>query len=97
MRAVTFLFSKGRSTFETEVKAQRTRIAELEFERDQSIRCASPAARREVADRYKEILASLEERWVNKKKELAAVIQVQEVIANIDSLNEIKDGGLVVE
>lgn len=47
-------------------------------------------------ERYRDILLSLEERWLRKKKEVPAVIQLQEVIMNIDLLNEIKAGGLVV-
>lgn len=65
-----------RAIFEAECKSQRTRISELEVERDQSIRRDSHASHREVADRYKEVLASLDERWANKKKYVAAVVQL---------------------
>ncbi|KAF2564053.1 hypothetical protein F2Q70_00016832 [Brassica cretica] len=34
---------------------------------------------------------------MSKKKEVSAEIQLQEVIANIDLLNEVKDGGLTVD
>ncbi|KAG5415271.1 hypothetical protein IGI04_002838 [Brassica rapa subsp. trilocularis] len=37
------------------------------------------------------------EKWVDKKKEVSADIQLHEVVANLDLLNEIKDEGLVVE
>ena len=36
----------------------------------------------------------MKEKWENKKKEASAEIQSQEVVANIDLLNELKDGGL---
>lgn len=86
-----------RATFEAEVKSQRAKIAELKEERDQDIRRASRVARREIAEGYKGFLASLEEKWEKKKKEAAAITQLQEVVANIDLLNEIRGGGLVVE
>ncbi|KAG2276211.1 hypothetical protein Bca52824_058766 [Brassica carinata] len=41
-------------------------------------------------------LESLKEKWVNKKKEASAEIQLQVVVANIDLLNELKDGSLNV-
>ena len=34
---------------------------------------------------------------MNKKKEVSTEIQLQEVVANIDLLNELKDGGLTVD
>ncbi|KAG2290975.1 hypothetical protein Bca52824_037644 [Brassica carinata] len=34
---------------------------------------------------------------MSKKKEVSVEIQLQEVIANIDLLNELKDGGLTVD
>ncbi|KAG2282915.1 hypothetical protein Bca52824_054135 [Brassica carinata] len=34
---------------------------------------------------------------MNKKKEVSAEIQLHEVVANIDLLNELKDGGLTVD
>ncbi|KAF3602609.1 hypothetical protein F2Q69_00036376 [Brassica cretica] len=37
------------------------------------------------------------ERSTSKKKEVSVEIQLQEVIANIDLLNELKDGGLTVD
>ncbi|KAF2551408.1 hypothetical protein F2Q68_00034013 [Brassica cretica] len=62
-----------------------------------NIRRASHVARRDVAGRYREILVSLKEKWMNKKNEVSAEIQLQEVVANIDLLNELKDGGLTVD
>ncbi|KAF3555765.1 hypothetical protein F2Q69_00016340 [Brassica cretica] len=35
--------------------------------------------------------------WLTKKKEVSAEIQLHEVVANIDLLNEIKSEGLVVD
>ena len=86
-----------RAVFETEVAALRTRVVELEADRDQDIRRGSRAARREVANAFQEVLTSLEKRWVDKKKELSAEIQLHEVVANLDLLSEIKEDGLVVE
>lgn len=37
------------------------------------------------------------DRWVNKKKEVDVEIQLHEVVANIDLLGEIKDGGMDAE
>ena len=34
---------------------------------------------------------------MNKKKDVSAEIQLQEVVSNIDLLNELKDGGLNVD
>nr|VDD35645.1 unnamed protein product [Brassica oleracea] len=62
-----------------------------------NIHRASRVARRDVAGRYREILVSLKEKWMNKKKEVSTEIQLQEVVANIDLLNELKDGGLTVD
>ena len=81
----------------TQMVAQKARIAALEVERDQDIRRASRVARRDIATRYREILESLKDKWTSKKKEVSAEIQLQEVIANIDLLNELKDGGLTVD
>ncbi|KAF2593761.1 hypothetical protein F2Q70_00043502 [Brassica cretica] len=39
----------------------------------------------------------MEKRCVDKKKEVSAEIQHQEVVANLDLLNEIKNEGLVVD
>ena len=39
----------------------------------------------------------MKDKWTSKKKEVSAEIQLQEVIANIDLLNELKDGGLTVD
>lgn len=39
----------------------------------------------------------MKEKWANKKKEASVEIRLQEVVANIDLLNEIKDGGLNVD
>ena len=84
---------RERAAFETEVAALRTKVAELETGRDRDIRRGSRAARREVANGFREVLASLENRWVNKKKEVSADIQLHEVVANLDLLNEIKNEG----
>ena len=85
------------ATLAAQVIAQKAKIAAFEVERDRDIRRASRVARRDVAERYREILESLKEKWVNKKKEASAEIQLQEVVANIDLLNELKDGGLTVD
>lgn len=50
-----------------------------------------------VARRYMAIFRSLEEKRASKEKETTARIQLQVVVANIDLLTEIKDGGLVVD
>ncbi|KAG2250913.1 hypothetical protein Bca52824_081049 [Brassica carinata] len=42
-------------------------------------------------------ITALEDKWTSKNKEVSAEIQLQEVIANIDLLNELKDGGLSVD
>lgn len=83
-----------RIIFEYEVTTQKTKIADLEADRDRDIRRSSCIVRREVVDSYWEIPIYLEKRWANKRKEVAAKIQLHEVIANIDLLNEIKDGGV---
>lgn len=70
---------------------------ELETDRDRNICRGSRAARCEIANVFREVLTSLEEKWVDKKKEVSAEIQLHEVVANLDLLNEIKDEGLVVE
>ncbi|KAF2608290.1 hypothetical protein F2Q68_00042964 [Brassica cretica] len=79
--------------FTTQVVAQKAKIAALEVERDQDIHRASRIARRDIEQRYREILESLEDRWTSKKKEVSVEIRLQEVTANIDLLNELKDGG----
>ena len=81
----------------TQVVAQKAKIAALEVERDRDIRRASRIARRDIEQRYREILESLKDRWTNKKKEVSAEIRLQEVTANIDLLNKLKDGGLTVD
>ena len=77
--------------------AQRARIAALEVERDRDVRRASRIARRDIAEKYREVLESLKGRWASKKKEVSAEMRLQEVTANIDLLNELKDGGLTVD
>ncbi|KAF3513738.1 hypothetical protein F2Q69_00008771 [Brassica cretica] len=42
-------------------------------------------------------IAALEDKWTSKRKEVSAEIRLQEVAANIDLLNELKDGGLTVD
>ncbi|KAF2576076.1 hypothetical protein F2Q70_00002601 [Brassica cretica] len=79
------------------VVAQRARIAALEVEKDRDIRRASRVARHDVVGRCRVVLESLKEKWVNKKKEASAEIQLQVVVANIDLLNELKDGSLNVD
>ena len=65
--------------------------------RSRDIRRASCIARRDIAKRYREIIQSLKEKWMSKKKAVSVEIQLQEVIANIDLLNDLKDGGLTVD
>ncbi|KAF2570596.1 hypothetical protein F2Q70_00003628 [Brassica cretica] len=84
-------------TLTSQMVAQSERIAALEVERDRDIRCASRIARRDIAAKYREVLQSLKGRWASKKKEVSAEIRLQEVTANIDLLNELKDGGLTVD
>ncbi|KAF2535122.1 hypothetical protein F2Q68_00020551 [Brassica cretica] len=79
------------------VVAQRARTAALEVEKDRDIRRASRVARHDVVGRCRVVLESLKEKWVNKKKEASAEIQLQVVVANIDLLNELKDGSLNVD
>ena len=40
---------------------------------------------------------SLKGKWTRKMKEVSDEIQLQEVTANIDLINELKDGGLTVD
>ncbi|KAF3582807.1 hypothetical protein DY000_02031776 [Brassica cretica] len=68
--------------------AQKARIAALEVERDRDIRRASRIARRDI-------LESLKDKWTTKKKGVSAEIQLHEVNASIDLLNELKDGAAV--
>ncbi|XP_056847470.1 uncharacterized protein LOC130498125 [Raphanus sativus] len=82
-----------KSALEVEVAAHQTKIARLEAERDRDVR----SARLEMSRQYAEILRSLEEKWSNKDREMAARIQLQEVVANIDLLNEIKEGSCDVD
>ncbi|KAF3544450.1 hypothetical protein DY000_02009260 [Brassica cretica] len=42
-------------------------------------------------------IAALEDKWTSKRKEVSAEIRLQEVAANIDLLNKLKDGGLTVD
>ena len=81
----------------TQVVAQKAKVAALEVERDQDIRRSSRINRRDIEQRYREVLESLKDKWSSKKKEVSAEIQLQEVTANIDLLNELKDGGLTVD
>ncbi|KAF2618535.1 hypothetical protein F2Q68_00039038 [Brassica cretica] len=81
----------------SQMVAQRAKIAALEVERDRDIHRASRIARRDIAAKYREVLESLKGRWASKKKEVSAEIQLQEVTANIDLLNELRDGGLTVD
>ncbi|KAJ4887843.1 hypothetical protein Rs2_27591 [Raphanus sativus] len=74
-----------------------TKIVELEADRDQHRYKDSHADRHEIVGSYGRILDPLREQWMNKKKEVAAEIQLDEVVTNIDLLNDIKHGGLVVE
>ncbi|KAF3578271.1 hypothetical protein DY000_02030488 [Brassica cretica] len=84
-------------TLTSQKVAQRARIAALELERDRDVRRASRIARRAIAEKYREVLESLKGRWATKKKKLSSEIRLQEVTANIDLLNELKDGGLTVD
>lgn len=83
--------------FETEVATQKTKVAEFLAERERDIRCESRAMHCEIADRYRGVLALIENKWSDKKKELEAEIQLREVIANIDLLSELKEGGLIID
>ncbi|XP_013608163.1 PREDICTED: uncharacterized protein LOC106314908 [Brassica oleracea var. oleracea] len=60
----------------TQVVAQKAKIAALEVERDRDIRRASRIARRDIEQRYREILESLKDRWTSKKKEVSAEIRL---------------------
>ncbi|KAF3514198.1 hypothetical protein F2Q69_00007735 [Brassica cretica] len=62
----------------TQMVAQKARIAALEVERDQDIRRASRVARRDIATWYREILESLKDKWMSKKKGVSAEIQLHE-------------------
>ncbi|KAG2288760.1 hypothetical protein Bca52824_048364 [Brassica carinata] len=84
-------------TLTSQMVAQRARIAAPEVERDWDIRRASRIARRDIAAKYREVLESLKGSWASKKKEVYAEIRLQEVTANIDLLNELKDGGLTMD
>ena len=75
-----------RAVFETEVATLRTNVVELETDRDRDIRRGSRAARREIASGFREVLTSLEKKWVDKKKEVSAEIQLHEVVANLHLL-----------
>ncbi|KAF2598043.1 hypothetical protein F2Q68_00010090 [Brassica cretica] len=88
---------RERAAFETEVAALRTKVAELETGHDRDIRRGSRAARRKVADGFREVIASLEKRWLEKQKEVSAGIQLHELVANLYLLTEIKNEGLVVD
>ncbi|KAF3572921.1 hypothetical protein F2Q69_00058656 [Brassica cretica] len=46
---------------------------------------------------FEQVAALRTKRWVDKKKEVSAEIQLHEVVANLDLLSEIKEHGLVVE
>ena len=80
-----------RAVFETQVATLRTKVVELETDNDRDIHRGSRAALREIANGFREVLTSLEKKWVDKKKEVSAEIQLHEVIVNLDLLNEIKD------
>ncbi|KAF3520769.1 hypothetical protein DY000_02060211 [Brassica cretica] len=86
-----------RTVFEIVVAALRTKVVELEADRDRDVRRGSCDAHCEIANGFREVLTSLEKRWVEKNKEVSAEIQLHEVVANLDLLNEIKDEGLVVD
>ena len=60
---------------------------ELENDCDRDIRRGSRAARREIANNFREVLTYLEEKWIDKKKEVSAEIQLHEVVANLDLLH----------
>ena len=82
---------------ESQMVAQRERIAALEVERDRDVRRASRIARRDIVAKHREVLESLKGRWASKKNETSAEILLQEVVANINLLIELKDGGLTVD
>ena len=58
----------------TQVVAQKAKVAALGVERDRDIRRASRIARRDIEQRYQEILESLKDKWTSKKKEVSAEI-----------------------
>ena len=82
-----------RAAFETEVAALRTKIAEPEAGRDRDIRKGSRAARPEVANGFREVLASLEKRWLTKRRRCLPRFSFRR-LSNLDLLNEIKNEGL---
>ena len=84
-------------TLTSHMVAQRARVAALEVERDRDIRRASRIVRRDIAVKYREVLEFLNDRRASKKKEVSAEIRLQEMTANIDLLNELKDGVLTVD
>ncbi|KAF2555693.1 hypothetical protein F2Q68_00014197 [Brassica cretica] len=94
---VVVMEDRENEAYTTQVVAQRAKIAAFEVERDQDICLASCIARRDIEKQYREVLESLKENLTSKKKEVSAKIQLQEVIANIDLLNKLKDGGLTVD
>ncbi|KAF3557634.1 hypothetical protein F2Q69_00011010 [Brassica cretica] len=82
---------------ESQMVAQRARIVALEVERDRDVHRASRIDHRDIAATHREVLESLKDRWARKKNETSAEIRLQEVVANIDLLIELKDGGLTVD
>ncbi|XP_013674175.2 uncharacterized protein At3g60930, chloroplastic-like [Brassica napus] len=82
---------------ESQMVAQRARIAALEVERDRDVRRASHIAHRDIVAKHREVLESLKDMWASKKNETSAEIRLLEVVANIDLLIELKDGGLTVD
>ncbi|KAF2608625.1 hypothetical protein F2Q68_00043007 [Brassica cretica] len=81
----------------TQVVAQKAKVAALEVERDRDICRASRIARRDIEQQCREVLESLKDKGSSKKKEVSADIQLQEVTANIDLLDQLKNGGLTVD
>ncbi|XP_048605659.1 uncharacterized protein At3g60930, chloroplastic-like [Brassica napus] len=81
----------------TQVVAQKAKVTALEVERDRDIRRASRIARRDIEQQCREVLESLKDKGSSKKKEVSAEIQLQEVTANIDLLDQLKNGGLTVD
>ncbi|KAF2592135.1 hypothetical protein F2Q70_00042530 [Brassica cretica] len=65
---------QGNEALTTQVVAQKAKVAALGVERDRDIRRASRIARRDIEQRYQEILESLKDKWTSKKKEVSAEI-----------------------
>ena len=77
--------------------ALRTKVVELEADRDRDIRRGSRAARREIANGFREVLTSLEKRWVVTKRKKCPLRFISTSGCQPRSAEQNKDEGLVVE